>query len=98
MAEVAFDFQNQPANTLRFVRRLESKKLLGSRVHAAAGLAAADSSENGDAGVKSPARNRKPPGMFDRVRMWRLMDLAEHQIKVLASSRLRIGRQLNPEV
>src|ERR1700730_7992808 len=75
-AKIAFHLQNQPADTSAFVGGFVSQYLLRKRKHAATRFAAANSAQDGDSGEQTAFGNREPIGFFGRLRLARIMDLA----------------------
>src|SRR6516165_5068289 len=63
MAEIAFDFQDQSANTLCRLIRFIRDQLLCKWPHTAACLSRSNSAEDADAGKESLFWNRQPLGI-----------------------------------
>src|SRR5258708_6984221 len=94
VAEVAFDFKNEPAHSLFFVAGTISENLLGKRQHSTTGLAAADRSENSHAGEQAPLGNNQPARVLSWLWPPGVMDFSNHQKQLVAAGDLEVRRQL----
>ena len=93
VAEVAFHFQNQPADPLPAVMGLIGNQLVREGIHAATRLAGANRTEDRNAGEESTLGNRQPPGVSRGCWPTRVVDLSEHYIEVVALTRVGVTRQ-----
>ena len=93
VAEVAFHFEHESADALVGVVSPVGDQLLGVWIHAAAGLARADGSEDRNACEESPLGNGQPIGMLGGHRFPGVVHLSEHQEEFVAPARVGIGRQ-----
>src|SRR4029434_6174987 len=83
-AEVAFDFEDQPADAPVAVMSLVGQDLLGVRVHAAQGFSASNRTENRNAGEESPFRDYQPCWVLRWPRTPRVMDFAKNDEEFLS--------------
>ena len=80
---------------MRFVgiRRPVPEQLVRERIHAAAGLAAADGADDGNAGEEAAVGNREPGRGGTRLALRGVMPLADHEEEVPTFARVWIRRQ-----
>src|ERR1700687_1306922 len=93
VAEVSLHFQDQPANPLPAVVGLIGDQLFSKGVHAATRFAAANRTEDRNAGEESALGNRQPPGVSRGGWPTRIVDLAEDYIEVVALTWVRVAWQ-----
>src|SRR5258706_7657887 len=82
-AKIAFDFQNQPTNALRFVGGFVGQNLLRERKHTAGCFATANSAQDGNSGEQTALGNREPRGSLGRHRFARVVHLADDKKEVI---------------
>ena len=82
-AKVSFDFEDEAADALLFVRCFVGKNLLGKWVHAAARLAGSDRAENRNPGEQSAFGNGEPSRGLGWSRFARVVNLADREIELV---------------
>src|SRR5207245_5749800 len=82
-AKIAFDFQNQPTDSLLFVGGLVGQNLLRERKHAARCFATANRAQDGNSGEQTALGNREPRGSIGRNGFARVVHLADYKKEVI---------------
>src|SRR6266478_4167210 len=82
-AKIAFDFQNQPTDSLLFVGGFVGQNLLRERKHAAGCFATANSAQDGNSGEQTALGDREPIGSLGRYRFARVVYLADDKKEVI---------------
>ena len=93
VAEVSLHFQDQSADPLPAVMGLIGNQLLGEGIHAATRLAAANRTEDRDAGEEPALGDGQPARVSSGCWPTRIVDLSEHYIEVVALTRVRVTWQ-----
>src|SRR5262249_43778525 len=90
VAEVAFDLQNEPANSLLFVVGAVGQDLLGKRIHRARGFPTANGTQDRDAREQAPLGDGQPIRRFRRNGLPWMMNLSDNDKQLIARSGVRI--------
>src|ERR1019366_306512 len=93
-AEVAFDFEHQPTDTLGFIGGFVGEDLFGKRKHAATGFTGADCSQDGDARVETTLGNYEPARSLRRPALARVVNLADYDEQLLTMPGIGVRRKL----
>ena len=92
-AKVTFDFEDQAADSLLFLGCFVGQNLLGKWVHAAACFAGSHGTENRNPGEQSALGNSEPSRGRGGSRFASVVDLADHEIKVVPLAWVGIARE-----
>src|ERR1700734_49113 len=93
VAEVSFDFKDEPAWFRIGICRPISQQLVRERIHATTRFAAAHSADDDGAGKEAPFRDDEPTGFLCGDRKARIVNLAQNQTQPGSRSYKRIRWQ-----